>query len=62
MPRLKQDFPNSRAIVVPHYGHVVGMLNCVRDVVSQFVDLGTVKGLDTTCIPAGILPPAMSIG
>ena len=61
MPRLKQDFPNSRAIVVPHYGHVVGMLNCVRDVVSQFVDRGTVKGLDTACVPA-ILPPAMSIG
>ena len=62
MPHFEQDFPNGRAIVVPHYGHVVGMLNCVRDVVSQFVDLGTVKGLDTTCIPAGILPPAMSIG
>jgi pimeloyl-ACP methyl ester carboxylesterase len=60
MPRLKQDFPNSRAIVVPHYGHTVGMLDCVRDVVSQFVVRGTVKGLDTACVGA-ILPPALTL-
>jgi len=61
MPRLKQELPNSRAIVVPHYGHVVGMLNCVRDVVSQFVIDGTAKGLDTGCVGA-ILPPGLALG
>jgi len=37
------------------------MLNCVRDVVSQFVDRGTVKGLDTFCVGA-VLPPGFPLG
>jgi pimeloyl-ACP methyl ester carboxylesterase len=61
MPLLKRDLPNSRAIVVPHYAHVVGMLNCVRDVVSQFVVDGTVERLDTGCVGA-ILPPGLALG
>jgi pimeloyl-ACP methyl ester carboxylesterase len=61
LPSLKHDFPNSRAVVLPNYGHGVAQYNCMRDIVSEFVDRGTVKGLDTSCVGA-MLPPAMAIG
>lgn len=61
LPTLKQAFPNSRAIVVPYYGHTVGQYGCLHDVISYFVDRGSVKGLDTSCV-GSILPPPLALG
>ena len=61
---FEKSFPNSRAIVVPGEGHFgLGFESsaCLGDVISRFVDRGTVKGLDTSCVGA-LLPPPMAIG
>lgn len=50
LPRLRQAFPSSRALVVPSYGHTVGQYGCLGDLVARFVDRGSAKGLDTSCV------------
>jgi pimeloyl-ACP methyl ester carboxylesterase len=50
LPRLRQRYPNSRAIVVPHYGHTVVQYGCLGDLVSQFVTAGSARRLDTRCV------------
>jgi pimeloyl-ACP methyl ester carboxylesterase len=57
MPHLARAFPDSRAIVVPGYGHVVAPFGCLGAVVSRFVEAGTARGLATGCVRA-IAPPA----
>jgi pimeloyl-ACP methyl ester carboxylesterase len=45
--------PNSVHLVVPHGGHGFGGLDgldCVRNLVADFVNRGTTKGLDTSCV------------
>jgi pimeloyl-ACP methyl ester carboxylesterase len=55
-PRLRAVFPNSRAIVVPHYGHTVAQFGCMSGLVSTFVIAGTAKKLDTRCVRAITAP------
>jgi len=48
-----KSFPNGVHIVVPGGGHALGGLEgieCVDNLVAEFIDRGTVKGLDTTCV------------
>jgi pimeloyl-ACP methyl ester carboxylesterase len=56
---LKRHFRDSRTIVFPHLGHSwSGVGSCVNQVVTDFVDRGTAKGLDTTaCVGAVVVPP-----
>ena len=45
--------PNSLHVVVPHGGHGFGGLDgadCVQNLVAEFVNRGTTKGLDTSCV------------
>jgi pimeloyl-ACP methyl ester carboxylesterase len=42
--------PASRVIVVPGLGHAIGQLGCLGSLVGLFVDRGTARGLDTSCI------------
>ncbi|HSE30453.1 MAG TPA: alpha/beta hydrolase [Pyrinomonadaceae bacterium] len=45
--------PNSLQVVVPQAGHGFGGLEgiqCVQNLIAQFIDQGTTKSLDTTCV------------
>jgi len=56
---LKQHFPDSRTVTFPHLGHQwSGVGGCFDQIVTDFVDRGTTKGLDTTrCSGAVVVPP-----
>jgi len=48
-----RHLPNSLHLVIPHGGHGFGGLDgldCVRNLVADFVNRGTTKGLDTSCV------------
>jgi len=48
-----RNLPNSLHIVVPHGAHGFGGLegiDCIGRLNTEFVDKGTVKGLDTSCV------------
>ena len=55
---LKQHFPDSRTVIFAHVGHSFGIGGCVDQIMADFVDRGTTKGLDTTlCDGAVVVPP-----
>jgi pimeloyl-ACP methyl ester carboxylesterase len=47
LPALKRNFPDSKAIVLPHVGHSFGLGGCVDEIVDNFVSRATTKGLLT---------------
>jgi pimeloyl-ACP methyl ester carboxylesterase len=50
---VAKNLPNSLHIVVPHGAHGFGGLqgvDCVQRLFVEFVDRGTLKGLDTSCV------------
>ena len=50
---VAQTLPNSLHVVVPHGAHGLGGLeglDCVDRLMTQFVEGGTAKGLDTACV------------
>ena len=51
--RIAKNLPNSLHIVVPHGAHGLGGLegiDCVLGLTTGFVEQGTTKGLDTSCV------------
>jgi pimeloyl-ACP methyl ester carboxylesterase len=50
-------FPNGRLVVVPHAGHGVISTGCVQAVVARFVDRGSARGLDASCVRDVRSPP-----
>jgi pimeloyl-ACP methyl ester carboxylesterase len=55
---LKQHFPNSRVVVLPHAGHQFGAPGCVGQITTDFIRRGTTKGLNTTrCVHEVVVPP-----
>lgn len=51
--RVAKHLPNSLHIVVPHGAHGVGGLDgsdCIVRLMTEFVDRGTTKGMDTSCV------------
>ena len=55
---LKQHFPDSRTMIFPHVGHSFGIGGCLYPILTDLVDRGTTKGLDTTrCDGAVVVPP-----
>ena len=55
---LKQHFPDSRTVIFARVGHSFGIGGCVDQIMADFVDRGTTKGLDTTlCDGAIVVPP-----
>ena len=48
--------PDSRIVVVPAQEHVVGHLGCGPTVISDFLEAGTARGVDATCLEAEIMP------
>ncbi len=58
LSNLKQHFPDSRTVVFPHIGHDFSIGGCVDEMMEEFVDRGTTKGVDTTlCNGAVVVPP-----
>jgi pimeloyl-ACP methyl ester carboxylesterase len=54
---LKQRFPDSRAVVLPHQGHDFSWGRACDAVLANFVELGTTKGVDTTpCVREVVVP------
>ena len=50
---VARAFPNSLQVVVPHGAHGLDGLdgmNCIERLGTQFVERGTTKGLDTSCV------------
>ena len=50
---LPATLPNSLHVVVPHGAHGFGGLegiDCIGRLNTEFVEKGTVKGLDTSCV------------
>jgi pimeloyl-ACP methyl ester carboxylesterase len=48
-----RHLPNSLHVVVPHGGHGFGGLEglgCIQNLVADFVERGTARGLDTSCV------------
>ena len=48
-----RSFPNSLHVVVPHGAHGLGGLDgldCIERLITAFVEGGTIKGLDTSCV------------
>jgi pimeloyl-ACP methyl ester carboxylesterase len=55
---LKKHFPDSRAVIFPHVGHSFGIGGCADEMMTELVERGTTKGLDTTrCDGAVVVPP-----
>jgi pimeloyl-ACP methyl ester carboxylesterase len=48
--RVARTLPNSLHLIVPGQGHNVIFRGCLPRVASDFIEQGTVKGLDTTCV------------
>ena len=58
LSELKQHFPDSRTVVFPHIGHQFNIGDCGDQILADFVERGTTKGLDTTrCDRAVVVPP-----
>jgi pimeloyl-ACP methyl ester carboxylesterase len=55
---LKHHFPDSRTVIFPHIGHQFSIGGCVDQIMADFVERGTTRGLDTTrCDGAVVVPP-----
>ena len=60
LPRLRQSFPDSRAVSIPYFGHDLPLRGCIGNVVATFVARGTTRGLSTSCV-AALLPPPFEL-
>jgi pimeloyl-ACP methyl ester carboxylesterase len=56
-----RTLPNSLSLVIPGLGHNVVFAGCLPDLVATFVQAGTVKGLDTSCVKQ-IIPGPFQTG
>ncbi|HEV8459695.1 MAG TPA: alpha/beta fold hydrolase [Gaiellaceae bacterium] len=55
---LKQHFPDSRVLVLPHIGHQFHIGGCFEPIMAAFVSRGTTKGLDlSACDGVVVVPP-----
>lgn len=50
LPDLRRDFADSRAVILPHTGHEVYLGGCLGQITASFIDRGTTRRLDTTCL------------
>jgi pimeloyl-ACP methyl ester carboxylesterase len=55
---LRRHFPDSRIVVLPHQGHDFGFGRACDEMLAEFVDRDTTKGLETTgCVDSIVVPP-----
>ena len=53
---IERSLPNARTVVVPGGGHGVSSAGCVPRVMAAFLERGSAKGLDTSCVPLTPFP------
>ena len=54
---LKQHFPDSRVVILPHAGHRIGAPSCIGQITTDFVAHGTTNNLNSTrCAHQGVVP------
>jgi pimeloyl-ACP methyl ester carboxylesterase len=58
---LKQHFPESHIVTFPHIGHQWSIGGCFDQIVTDFVDRGTTKGLDTTRCSGAVVVPSFAL-
>ena len=61
LPDLKQHFPDSRTVILPHLGHQFSIGGCVNAVLADFLARGTTKGLDTNRCAGEVVVPAFPL-
>jgi pimeloyl-ACP methyl ester carboxylesterase len=55
---MNRHFPDSRTVVLPHLGHDFTFGGACDEMLADFVDRGTTKGLDTSsCVATVVVPP-----
>jgi pimeloyl-ACP methyl ester carboxylesterase len=55
---LNRHFPDSRTVVLPRLGHDFSFGGACDEMLADFVDRGTTKGLDTSsCVATVVVPP-----
>jgi pimeloyl-ACP methyl ester carboxylesterase len=55
---LKEHFPDSRTVAFPRIGHDFNIGGCVDEIMADFADRGTTRGVDATrCAGAVVVPP-----
>ena len=57
---VAKDLPNSRHVIIPQAGHGVDGLSdqgCVDRIIIDFMDKGSTKDLDTSCVEQMAAPP-----
>jgi hypothetical protein len=57
---VAKDLPNSRHVIIPEAGHGVDGLSdpgCVDRIIIDFMDKGSAKDLDTSCVEQMAAPP-----
>jgi pimeloyl-ACP methyl ester carboxylesterase len=58
LANLKRNFPDSRAVILPHIGHSFGLGGCVDLIMGNFVARNTTRGLVTNqCDSQIVVPP-----
>ena len=58
---LKQHFPDSRTAIFPRVGHSFGIGRCVDQMMADFVERVTTKGLDTTRVDGAVVVPPFQL-
>jgi pimeloyl-ACP methyl ester carboxylesterase len=57
---VAKSLPNSRRVVIPQAGHIPDGLTdpgCLDRIIMEFMDKGSVEGLDTSCVDRMAAPP-----
>jgi len=59
---VAKHLPNSRHVVIAKAAHGAGRgTPCMKDMIRQFLDQGSAKGLDTSCVSAIKRPPFLTV-
>ena len=62
LPDLERNFPDSRAVILPHVGHALGLGGCLDEIMTSFVARDTTRGLRTTQCSSQVVAPPFELG
>jgi pimeloyl-ACP methyl ester carboxylesterase len=57
LPDLRRNFPDSRAVILPHVSHSFGLGGCVDQLLTNFLARASTRGLITTLCDSSIVVP-----
>jgi hypothetical protein len=56
LPDLSRNFRDSRIVNLPHVGHELYLGGCFAQITGDFINRGTTKGLNTSCLHPVAVP------